>query len=315
MDFSNESRNVQIGIYLKTLREEQNLSLEQLSKISQVPKLHIEAIEAGRFSRYDDFYLKLYLRKYTQALDVDLEQLYTYATQQKAPELPVNPKPEKVLTGMQADIATVVPKTEKTEKSAPKAQIQTKGVSTTNKKGKLGHVLIALFLILLVGGIIAVAFIALRNGNGGDNGEAFVPPPIDIPSPNLNGENGYDNYEPEPMPEPEPEPMPEDFTSVVKEGYAGTIQTFLLSTELTEIVLRIEHNGQNWIDIDNRIHSDTFEYTFDATESTFTFAIGAIHSIEAIFVNDVEVPITTEDLIGRQTFIFNILSDIDIDED
>jgi len=313
VDFSNESRNVQIGIYLRTLREEQNLTPVQLSKLSQVPTVHIEAIEAGRFSRYDDFfYLKLYLKKYTQALDVDLEQLYTYATQQKELELTVNPESEKVLTGMQADIATVIPKKEKVSKSAPpKTVIQTKGVAVTNTKGKFGRFLVALFLVLIIGVIIAVVLIALRNGNGGDDGDTFVPPPIMIdPPPGLNGEDYYEYSEPDTH-EPEPEPTPEDFTTVYREGYAGTIQTFIITTSLEEIVLRIEHTGPNWIDIDNGTHSDTFEHTFAATNSTFTFRIGAINNVEAIFINDMEVPIITENLNGPQTFIFNILSTSD----
>ena len=313
MDFSNESRNVQIGIYLKTLREEQNLTVQQLSKLSQIPTAHIEAIEAGRFSRYDDFYLKLYLKKYTQALDVDLEQLYTYATQQKAPELPVDSEPEKVLTGMQADIATVVPKKEKADKPVkPKAVVQTKGVATSNSKGKFGRFLIALFLILIIGGVVTVAFIALRNGNGGDTENPFVPPPIMIDPPNLNNGDDYADNEPEIIPEPEPEPSYEDFTTVTKEGFAGMIQTFIITTTLDEIELLIVHSGQNWIDIDNRIHVDDFEHVFDLVDSPINFSIGAIHNIEAMFINGVPVPFTFETgMTGRQTFIFNILSDSD----
>jgi len=82
VDFSNKNRNLQIANYLQTLRLEQNLTLEQLSNLSQVPIIHLTSIEEGRFLRFDDFYLKMYLKRYTQSLDVDLEQLYIYASQQ-----------------------------------------------------------------------------------------------------------------------------------------------------------------------------------------------------------------------------------------
>ena len=317
VDFSNESRNAQIGIYLKTLREEQDLTMEQLSVASQIPVTHLTAIEAGRFSKYDIFYLKLYLKKYTQVLDVDLEQLYTYATQQKAPEIPVAHEPKKVLTGMQADIATVAPKKEK-EKTKPqvkpKTTIKTKGVVASNSKGRLGRVLIALFLILLVSAIVAVVVFALRNHDNQSQDDPFVPPPLFIDPPNINGnddDDNYEEYEPEIIDLPEPVPTPEDLTVIEIEGSAGSIQTFIVTTALTEIELRIEHNGQNWIDIDNRIHDDIFEYLFEITGSAISFTVGAIHNIEAMYINDVAVPITTEDLIGRHTFIFNVITDAD----
>ena len=324
MDFTNENRNVQIGSYLKTLREEQNLSIEQLSKLCQVPAVHVTAIEAGRFSRYDDFYLKLYLKKYTQALDVDLEQLYTYANQQEAPELPVETEPKKKLTGMQADIATVAPKKEKTiQAPRVKTTIETKGVTTSSSKSSIGRFLAVLFLILIVGAIITVAIIALRNtGNNDNNQDTFVPPPIVINNPHdINGEDDeVEDNDDEPIyePEPEPEPIPEDFTVIEIEGHVGQIQTFIVMTYDEEINLRIEHSDQNWINITNRIHTDTFEYTFDTSDSPINFSVGAVHAIEAMFVNDVEVPITTDGLTGRQTFIFNITltgDDVPNDED
>lgn len=308
MDFSNPSRNLQIGSYFSTLRNEQDLTIEQLAKISRVPDVHLAAIEAGQFSRFDDFYLKIYLKKYAEALAVDLDQLYAYATKQKLPEQTEDQQvtPTKKLTKTQADISTEpVAKT-----VAPKTyqqKIQTKGISQSSGKTSFGRIMAVLFFTVLVVAIIFVAISALQNIDRTPETADNEAPPLEIAPPaGLNPEED-DEYEEEPEPEPEPEPA--DETNVEFVDRFDRTQIFNVVTDLEELIIRFDLTGDNWIGGSfNRIYnniSNPFEESFEITDR-IQIPIGAIHNVDAIYINDVSVPLELDGLVGTQNFIFYI---------
>ena len=86
-----------------------------------------------------------------------------------------------------------------------------------------------------------------------------------------------------------------------------TTQTFAVTTSLEEIVVRIEHSDENWIDSPfYGSFDDVLEETLvvDANGVAEIF-VGAVHTIEAMFINGVEVDFETN-VVGFQQFVFNV---------
>ena len=324
VDFSNENRNLQIANYLQTLRLEQDLTLEQLSHLSQVPIVHLTSIEEGRFSRFDDFYLKMYLRRYTQSLGVDLEQLYIYASQQPLPEETESLKRKQQqeapkLTQTQADISAVSKNVERKKPQRKKPTVKTANIARLEAKRKIGKFMIGLTFLLLIG--VIVFFIVTIIGELGNHEptQTDYPLVVDNPhdiDPNPTDEPAESDDTETDEPEPEPEPEPEDFTSIELDDHTGRTQVFVVTTELDEVELRIEHSGANWIggffngsSVINNTYTDTLNQTFTLDGSdTLNLNVGAMNNITGMYINDVEVPFSA-DSTGQQNFNFIIESD------
>jgi len=315
VDFSNKSRNLQIGNYLQTLRLEQELTLEQLSILSQVPIDHLASIEEGRFSRFDDFYLKLYLKRFTGSLDVDLEQLYTYASQQPLPDLDEHGssnQSERQMTEMQANISATPKNVAKTNPQRRKPTLKTANIASLEAKKKIikfvtGLIFIVLITLIVIFIVTIISDLADRDPSEDETLPSIVENPHDVTE--TNGDNAEEpETEPETEPVTEPEPVPEDETSIEMDSHVGDVQTFTVITSHDEIVLRIDHSGDNWIDYPfNRIFSaeDEFEETMEPNaEGAIILPVGAVNSMDAMFINDVEVEFASGN--GRQRFIFYI---------
>jgi len=63
-----------IGDYLKSEREKQHLTLDDIANKTLVRKYYLEQIENNEFERYDGF-INAYIRKYAEALGLDPEPL------------------------------------------------------------------------------------------------------------------------------------------------------------------------------------------------------------------------------------------------
>ena len=325
MDFSNESRNLQIANYLQTLRLEQNLTLEQLSDASHIPIVHLTSIEDGRFNRFDDFYLKMYLKKYTQTLGVSLEQLYAYAVQQPIEDLPKQKKeeaaetvvdPDSMQHKVQSQPATIEAPSRsarqrpQAKRSAPAVSVSPFGSSRTKPNMNVGKILIGLFLVVLI--IVFLFFMVDFFRNIGSREDTPTEPPqIELPGdinldPNSDGDTDYEETE-ETEPETEPEPVADTTVELDNHDQNGRSQTFTVITSRDDFELRIEHSGDNWVGAPiNRMLSGVFEETFEiGDDNRFTLPVGAIHSIDAIFINDIEVPFTSDGLVGVYNIYFN----------
>jgi len=314
VDFSNENRNLQIANYLQALRLEQNLTLEQLSALSQVPVVHLTSIEEGRFTRFDNFYLKLYLKRYTQSLDVDLDQLYAYAMQQPLSDSPNNNANEKEtkqhkMTQTQTNIAAIPKKNKNAKPQRRKPTIKTANITHLDAKKKISKFIISLLFVIIIIVIVIFFVLLLRDLGRRDPSEVETPTnalenPYEI-APPSDGE--YDETEPEPETEPEtePEPEPEDETSIVYE-LSGNTLTFTIVTVRDEIELRMEHSGRNWIGLTGGTYDDVFEETFTPDDSPLRFSIGALSNVDALFINDVEVHFTLPNQIWQANLIFNV---------
>ena len=323
MDFSNESRNLQIGNYLQTLRLEQDLTLEQLSILSQVPIVHLTSIEEGRFSRFDSFYLKMYLKRYTQSLDVDLEQLYTYASQQPLPDLPKNipdkqPSNERQMTQTQADISAIPKNVTNTKPQRRKTTVKATSIARLEAKKKVGKFVISFAFIVLL--IVLVIFLvtAIRSLGDREPSQTEPPPIVDNPHDMNLGTTDEESDDPyyEEESEPEPEPEITDTTTVELYSHVGNTHTFTVVTSLEDVELRIEHSGANWIggyfngaQFTNHTYHDLLEENFELSDNdVIRFTAGAANNIVAIFINDEEVDFAFG-LEGVHIFVFNIESE------
>jgi cytoskeletal protein RodZ len=64
----------QIGIKLKQLREEKNMTLEEISQLSKIRKLYLEAIEGGNDNIIPQgAYTMGYIKIYSQILNYDIQ--------------------------------------------------------------------------------------------------------------------------------------------------------------------------------------------------------------------------------------------------
>ena len=325
MDFSNKSRNLQIGNYLQTLRLEQNLTLEQLSNLSQVPIIHLTSIEEGRFSRFDDFYLKLYLKRFTESLNVDLEQLYIYATQQPLPDPSESAKNkqndnERQMTETQANISAT-PKDVVNTTPKRKPTLKTVNIARLEAKKKISRFITGMVLLALLGLIVffvirIILDFADREPNLVETTPVIVNP-HEIDNNNEEEEEEEEEENEEEEEEEEEEPEPEVETIIELDEHVGQVQIFNLTTSLDEIELRIEQSGSNWIGANflneplfinaNHDQANPLEETFSIENNAeFRLTLGAIQNVEAVFINGEEVPFISAGLNGAHNLYFMI---------
>lgn len=76
MDFSNKDNNQQLADFIREQRLKQDLNLNDVSEKIGVPIQHLKNIENGEFSRFDEFYLKMYIKKYASFLSLNADELY-----------------------------------------------------------------------------------------------------------------------------------------------------------------------------------------------------------------------------------------------
>lgn len=76
MDFLNKDNNQQLADFIREQRLKQDLNLNDVSEKIGVPIQHLKNIENGDFSRFDEFYLKMYIKKYASFLSLNTDELY-----------------------------------------------------------------------------------------------------------------------------------------------------------------------------------------------------------------------------------------------
>ena len=96
IDFDPSDENSSLGKYLKSIREEKEISIEELAETTKIKQDYLEAIEDDKYDVLPEGpYLNLFLKSYTEALDIEYDKLVSYlevATAQ-APVKPTKAKP------------------------------------------------------------------------------------------------------------------------------------------------------------------------------------------------------------------------------
>jgi len=300
--FTNEKLNREVATCLQSLRTEQNMSIEQLSQKSQVPVVHLMSIEEGHFSRFDDFYLKLYLDRYTKILGVSLEQVYTYANKNIAEV--VGDEPISVVAEQSESVAPqriVISQ----KRNLGKASYKVKG----NTKGNLMKGFV--FLMLVVLGVAFIFFLIGLFSNLGGSETPEEPPAITNPHEIITeSTTAPEETEPTTVPEPDEE------TTIEPDTHIGRTQTFDVVTSAEELILRIEFEAASWLElrfdgnmVDHGTFNDYLEEAFDLAndEGIIDINFGNLAGVDTITINGVEVEFDGDHTVQR--LIFNVVSE------
>ncbi|MDT8858959.1 helix-turn-helix domain-containing protein [Alkalihalobacillus sp. MEB130] len=271
----------ELGQHLKEAREQKQMSLDDLQRMTKIQKRYLIAIEEGRFDALPGiFYARAFVKTYAEAIGLDPEPLFD----QYRNELP-NPQREAV---------TLPSRTERS-KPAPNPKKRT-------KKGSFIPALVAVVFI----GIIVVGIWIMAQGGGTEDGGAVAPDD----SENLEADfsEGVGTVPEEEEEEPEVEEVPEEeqeeeeaepeptFTLTFIESSGNTSFFELENGQLSDV--RIEITGErSYIDVKNALGNTFFSgqptdgevITPEVeAEERVIFNFGASQFVE-LYINDVQV--------------------------
>ncbi|MCM3713261.1 helix-turn-helix domain-containing protein [Alkalihalobacillus oceani] len=273
----------ELGQYLKQVREQKQITLEDLQRTTKIQKRYLVAIEEGRYETLPGlFYARAFVKTYAESIGLDPEPLFD----QYRNELP-NPQQETV--------------------ALPSRSERTKKTAVTPKKRTRGNTLLP--AVLGIAGVIVVVvliwLLAQSMGWGGDGGEA-VPPDmnenVELDSSDEVGtepeeeENSAEEEPPASEPdeeEQEEQEPPEPETELTFIESSGNTSYYQLENGQLDDV-RIELTGTSHIDVKNALGHTFFTgmptegevLTFDelAAEEEVLFNFGASPYVE-LYIN------------------------------
>lgn len=277
--------------YIKTKRESLNMSQQELSEKTKLSVAVIDDLENGRFERYtgDEMYVKAYLKKIGEALDLDIEGMtstymgLTRELKQSEVEAEIQKKAEEKEKIQQRnklsldDVKIKVPEFTKSQ-----------SVYTDNRSSKI---LQSAIIIVVIIAIIAVCFFGIMSTR------TKVDEPSSFES-NMTTDI-QDNTDQSESNEDTNTVLNEDLT-IVRNGSLDYSVT--LPTNTTSIVLKIEYGCRSWSslyaddtlvsDFEERLYTkgEVVEVTLDTT-STQIFRLHNGYNLDnKYYINDVEVP-------------------------
>lgn len=277
----------ELGIRLKSAREEKGYTLEEMQRVTKIQKRYLIAMEEGDFSKMPgEFYARAFVKSYSEAVGLDSEMLFD----EHSEELPQSKREP-------ADIPPRV------NRSKPR---------TVRRKSRLASfiptIVLILFLLAIVWGIWLL--------NQGDSDDAGVPrqdhgsSPVventnsvdendnennnnDNAATDENEDNAAENNSDNENNNENDENNDEQEQTLSFEDSDGYTYTYELSgTDEFEITMNF--SGDSWLrildsdgsEVHQQTHSDGDEVTFDFTgESEITFDMGSVRTAE-ILVND-----------------------------
>lgn len=260
MDFSNKESNQKLADYLREQRLNRSLNLDDVSDKIGVPIQHLKNIESGDFSRFDEFYLKMYIKKYASFLSLNVDEIYqSFYGEQIKREVEVKIKKQK------------------TEKR-------------TRNFGRLGGI-VAAILVIGLGGYFVIDMIKAASEKPTE--EVVIKNPnsselINEPTKNTENEEKKDAE----MVEPEIS-LPKTTISKVSQNNQSTIYDVMSDGE--QLDLKMVFNNDCWLNATMNNQSiipgetyrtnDVFEYTFTKdmltnNEGVLEFNIGNVTGLE-----------------------------------
>lgn len=130
----------QLGKELKSAREFQEMSLEQVMAITKISLRYLENIEEGRWSFLPPTYVKAFVRAYSSAVGLQTDKLSN--------------RLDELFSHVVTAVAPVRPQFQYGEEAAPGREVKTRGFITWSEKHRA-----ALFYIIV--GTIAAALVAV----------------------------------------------------------------------------------------------------------------------------------------------------------
>lgn len=173
IEFDPSAEDNSLGKYLKSIREEKEVTIEELAEVTRIKQHYLEAIEDDRL---DDLptgpYLTLFLKSYCETLEIDYDELMqTFQVEGKKPAKQ-QARPPKQKKQQPAPLKPVVDAKKqganhKHEKKQPHQKKETEKAPAGQKPEIVNY-------LILTGVIVFVAFIALIiliTFRGGEEGE------------------------------------------------------------------------------------------------------------------------------------------------
>lgn len=140
-----------LGQYLKEAREEKQLSLDDLQRITKIQKRYLAAIESGQFDTLPGlFYARAFVKTYAETVGLDPEQLF----EQFKDELP-NP---------QRDVTTLPSRSERIKRTSPP--------TVRRKRSSIITAIVTIGVLVIF--VVSIWMIAQKTSND-DASEPVVP--------------------------------------------------------------------------------------------------------------------------------------------
>ncbi|SER57396.1 helix-turn-helix domain-containing protein [Salisediminibacterium halotolerans] len=283
----------ELGVRLKTAREEAGFSLDELQQRTKIQKRYLQAIEEGDFSKMPgEFYARAFVKRYCEAVGLQPDLIF----EEHENELP-KPKAEK---------QDLPPRTEK-DKTASRPG---------KRKSKMASLVPSIVVLLFLIGIIAGVWFVQQGGTGDNDAvsrdEQQNSPSVEITDDlnnenedgednnaeennnnNENNENNEDNENGENNANNDNNENESEEQDLAAEDVDGSTTTYSLS-QADDFTIDLEFTADSWINISNAddedlhesTHSDGDEISFDFSgESEIIFNIGNTYGTE-IYVND-----------------------------
>ncbi len=153
LDPSDEEKS--LGKYLKSIREDKEIRLDELSESTRIKQDYLEAIEADKFDELPEGpYLNLFLKSYAEALEIDYNKIAEYLEKTEAQPAPKQPraktaKPPKEKKKLEQKPQTLKPVVDIHEKQ-PQSKDEKEQSSTFNQLILIGILVFVAFIILIV---------------------------------------------------------------------------------------------------------------------------------------------------------------------
>lgn len=288
---------VNLGDKIRKQREEKNMSIEELSAETFLSIAILKDIEAGKFDRYegDETYVKMYLKKICNALDMDVESItdeYISLTQEyKVSQLDEEENNEK-------DTKSKKP----LDLNISKPQLtRNKTTVYTNKNHK--NIIRIGIIFVLIALIIGVIWFGISSTKSSNEDTSFDTTEESISSDgDVTTEEEVE--EEEESTEEEEEPVTSDITITKVDDYQFEFtlpedtETFTFKAVFgNDSWATMEVNGSDYSDFTTQVYSADDEVELEFTVSDFEYLdLKNGYSVgHKYYINDVEVPLTEDD--------------------
>ena len=178
-----------VGAYLRNLREQQGVSLEELARATRVLYRHLEALEADDLAALPaPVFTKGFIRAYCQVLGIAPDEALALYDPRSKEALPAAPAPVPVPT------------------PAPRVHAAA-GEQARTPRG-YGAVLVSFALLVILGGALFAFTVAFKSGQEAGGGQRSTVASAPLPATEASPEPSPTVESPAPSPPPAAKPSP-----------------------------------------------------------------------------------------------------------
>ena len=202
IDFDPSDEENSLGKYLKSIREEKETSVDELAERTKIKKDYLIAIEADKYDELPQGpYLSLFLKSYSEALDIDYDDICMHLEQAQAAAGKIvksgksdsdRREDKRAAAAGARDLKPVVDM--KTRPAIPPGEKPPGGGDTRNYL-----MIIGAFVFIAFIAVILIVILSAKNKSAADeaglHGEASTKVQEEIPDQQAIDGNFYDQYD------------------------------------------------------------------------------------------------------------------------